>query len=104
MTTTQTPWFVAEKRARKAGQIARALAARGVTADEAVRLTDDERREVEVAAGIKNRGSDRTWRSVVEMLAGSAMPGALCLTCGIGDPDGVEGPPKPWGHQGPCAR
>lgn len=103
MTQTSIPWFVAEKRAAKAEKVARALEARGVSADEAARLSEDERREVETSAGVR-AGSDRTWRSVIEMLAGSTMPGALCRTCGIGDPDGVDGPPKPHGHSGRCAR
>jgi hypothetical protein len=105
MTQTQTtPWFVADKRRRKADQIARAIEARGLDAADAVRMDDEQRREIEAAAGIKNKGSDRTWRAVVAMLAGSYAPGALCLTCGIGDPAGVDGPPKPRGHQGPCAK
>jgi len=98
------PWFVAEKRARKADQIARHLAAGGVTAAQAVRFTEDQRREHEVAAGIKHKGSDTTWRSVIEMLAGSHAPEARCLTCGLGDPEGVDGPPQPFGHDGPCSR
>lgn len=104
MTSTQVPAFVAEKRARKAALLAGHCVLMGIDADAAARLSDDERREVEVAGGVKHKGSDRTWRSVVEMLAGSTMPGALCLTCGLGDPEGVDGPPKPYGHQGPCAK
>lgn len=103
-TQTDVPWFVAEKRAAKADAIARALEARGLDADAAARLTDDQRREVEVSAGVKHRGSDRTWRSVIGMLAGSTMPGALCRTCGIGDPEGIPGPRKPHGHPGPCSQ
>ena len=104
MATHDVPAFVADRRAQKADQIARRMIDRGITAAQAARLTEDERREIEVAAGVKRPGSDRTWRVVVEMLAGSHMPGALCMTCGIGDPDGVPGPPKPYGHEGPCAR
>ena len=104
MTQTEVPWFVAEKRARKADQIARHLAARGVTAAAAVRLTEDERRTFERSAGVKAKGSDLTWRSVIERLAGSHAPGALCLTCGIGDPDGEPGPRKPHGHEGRCSQ
>lgn len=100
------PWFVAQKRARKADQIARTLHARGVTAAEAVHFDDDERREVEALAGFdaKHKASDTTWRSIVEMLAGSAMEGALCPTCGIGDPEGVAGPRKPYLHPGECSK
>ena len=103
MTHTDVPWFVAEKRARKADQIARHLAANGITAAQAVRLTDEQRRTYEHGAGVKGKGSNLTWRSVVERLAGSSAPGALCLTCGIGDPDGEPGPRKPHGHPGRCS-
>lgn len=104
MTQTQVPHFVADKRRRKADQIARACEARGLSAGEATRLDDDQRREIEAEAGVKHPGSDMTWRAVVSMLAGSHSPGAVCLTCGIGDPEGVSGPPKPHGHPGPCAK
>lgn len=97
------PWFVAEKRARKADRIARHLESIGVDPAAAARLGDEERREAEKAAAVPV-ASEETWRSVVEMLAGSLMPGALCRTCGIGDPDGVDGPRKPHQHAGPCAR
>ena len=103
-TQTEVPWFVAEKRAAKADQIARHLEAAGIDAAAATRLSDDERREHEVAAGVHHKGSDTTWRSVIEMLAGSTMPGALCRTCGLGDPEGVSGPRKPHGHAGPCSQ
>lgn len=106
MTKTDVPWFVAEKRAHKADRIARRLAVIGMDAPTAARLTEEQRREVEAAAGIdaKHKGSDQTWRSVVDMLAGSHKPGALCLTCGHGDPEGIDGPPQPFGHDGPCSK
>lgn len=103
-TKTDVPWFVAEKRARKADQIVRALQERGLGADQAARLDGDARRAVEQAAGLARPGSDATWRSVVAMLAGSRAREARCLTCGMGDPDGVTGPPMPHGHRGRCAR
>lgn len=100
--TQSKPWFVAEKRARKADRIARHLDAVGVDAPTAAHFADHERREAESAAGVP-AASDETWRSVVEMLAGSVMPGALCRTCGIGDPEGAPGPRKPHQHPGPCS-
>ena len=98
------PWFVAEKRARKADQIARHLTARGIDARVAAHFTDDQRREAERGSGVKGKGSNQTWRAVVERLAGSASPAALCLTCGVGDPEGEIGPRKPHGHPGRCSR
>ena len=97
------PWFVAEARARKADLIAEHLAARGLTARDALDLDDEQRRAFEVEAGARAPASAETWRSVIEMLAGSVMPAAACLTCGAGDPSGIPGPRRPHGHPGPCA-
>ena len=104
MTRTDVPWFVAEKRAKKADQIARHLRAIGVEADAAIRYTDAQRREAELGAGVKHPGSDTTWRSVIQMLAGSHASAARCLTCGLGDPEGIDAPPQPFGHTGPCSK
>lgn len=104
MSTTDVPWFVAEARAAKADALARHLRLHGIDAAAAARLTDDERRKQEALAGVKRKASDTTWRSVVEMLAGSTMIGALCRTCGIGDPEGEPGPRKPHGHPGRCSQ
>lgn len=101
---TTTPSFVAEKRARKAQRIANALMANGFDAEAAAHLDADGRRDAEAAAGVRHPGSDQTWRAVVTMLAGSNARVAQCPTCGIGAPDGVAGPPKSFGHVGPCAR
>lgn len=100
---SSTTAIIAKHRANKADRIARQCISEGLTAGQAAHLPDAERRAVETRAGTR-AGSDQTWRSVVEMLAGSTMPGALCLTCGIGDPEGVPGPPKPFGHEGRCAQ
>jgi hypothetical protein len=104
MTATKPePAFVAPQRAAKAERIVRVLRdGLGMGADEAARLTPRQRHEVEHVAGVKP-GSQKTWTLVVEMLAGSHMPNALCPTCGHGDPAGVPGPPKPFGHDGPCS-
>lgn len=94
---------IAERRAIKAARLADYLRSIGCTAPTAAHLTKEQRRGIETAIGSRP-GSQRTWANVVEMLAGSRMPAARCTTCGIGDPDGTSGSPKPYGHQGPCAR
>lgn len=104
MTATKSePWFVPEQRARKAAALATVLRSIGATAEQVIHFTEDDKRETETVAAV-NKGSDKTWRLVVEMLAGSSAPDALCPTCGIGDPDGVPGPRKPFMHEGRCAR
>lgn len=107
MTTTAAkgePSFVAPQRVAKAEKIVRVLRdGLGMSADEAARLTPRQRHETEIVAGVR-KGSQKTWTLVVEMLAGSHMPNAVCPTCGHGDPDGVPGPPKPYGHEGRCAQ
>lgn len=105
MTTTATepPW-VAEARRRKAAQIAGVLVDMGATADDVAHFTDADKRMAEQAAHVRNRGSDATWRIVTEMIAESARGRALCPFCGHGDPEGVPGPPQPFGHAGPCSQ
>jgi hypothetical protein len=102
-TSTDEPWFVREQRARKAERLVTALRISGKTVNDVVHLSLDERRAVEADAAIR-KGSPKTWRLVADMMAGSTNPDALCPTCGIGDPEGVDGPPKPYGHRGACAR
>jgi hypothetical protein len=97
------PWWVESNRARKAAQIAAALQAMGVTAEAAADYDHRHRRAAEAAAGTR-KGSNATWRVVIEMLAGSARGRALCPFCGLGDPEGEPGPPMTVGHQGPCRR
>lgn len=92
-----------EQRSAKAARIAAVLRARGRTPADAARMDRAARREIERAAQTRP-ASDDTWRVVVEMLAGSARERALCVTCGLGDPDGEPGPRKAAGHEGPCAR
>lgn len=99
---TDEPWYVEAQRARKADRLATLLRASGRTADDVAHLTETERRAIEAEVGIR-RGSAATWRIATEKLAGSVRPEALCLTCGIGDPDGVPGPRKPFGHDGRCS-
>lgn len=104
MSTKQAePSWVPQQRASKADMIASYLRALGATADDVAHFTTEERREVEKHAGTR-RGSDLTWRLVVEMLAGSARPEALCPFCVQGDPEGPVGPPKPYGHLDGCTR
>lgn len=102
-TATAEPWFVTAARARKADLIVRGLLLDSVTADQAARFTDDQQRAAAAAVG-KPRPSVLTWRTVVEMLAGSRAERALCPTCGLGDPQGDPGPRKPYQHPGRCAR
>lgn len=103
-TEVQTePWWVPAKRAAKADRIASTLRRFGATAEDVVRFGDDERREIEAAAAVK-RGSTATWTLVADMMAGSTRADARCQTCGLGDPEGEEGPPKRSGHDGRCVR
>lgn len=102
--TATEPPFVHEARIRKAAQIAGVLIGWGATADIVARFTDGDRRATERVAGVRNRGSDDTWRIVVEMVAGSARERALCPFCGHGDPEGVPGPRQSLGHDGPCSQ
>lgn len=101
--TAPEPYWVEGNRARKAAQIVGVLLDIGATPADVAAFTDDDKRMTEAAAGTK-RGSDKTWRVVIEMLAGSARQRSLCPFCGHGDPLGVPGPAKPVGHDGPCAQ
>lgn len=96
------PWFVDTQRQVKADRLASLLRASGRTLDDVAHLTESDRRQIEAEVGIR-RGSPATWRIATEKLAGSVRPAALCLTCGIGDPEGVPGPRKPYGHGGLCS-
>lgn len=99
-----TPWYVARARVAKADRIVRALRGLGITdAATVATMTPTAQRDVEAAAESR-KASSRTWALVCDMLAGSSNPDALCLTCGIGDPHGVDGPRKQYDHPGPCAR
>lgn len=98
-TSTKEPTWVASQRVYKAAEFAQKLKALGVTADDAARFTPDDRKMAEKATGIGRR-SDATWLLTASMLAGSAQ--VDCPFCGHGDPQGVPGPPLPYGHEEPC--
>lgn len=97
------PFDVTPQRTAKANRLADVLRKIGATADDVAHFTEDDRRDAEAAAAVR-KGSNATWRLTTEMLAGSANPNALCPFCGHGDPEGVPGPRKPWGHEGTCSR
>jgi hypothetical protein len=88
-------------RTMKAARLVGALQERSLTPAEAAHMTQAARRAIERSAGVRI-GSAQTWRTAVDMLAGSAR--VKCPTCGLGDPDGTYGPIKAYGHSGPCAR
>jgi uncharacterized lipoprotein NlpE involved in copper resistance len=88
----------------KAAALARDLRRHGVTADQAIRFTRAQQLAAARRAKVNPPSADKTWRTVVAMLAGSAAPEAACPTCNWGCPGAVQGPPKPFGHDGPCAR
>lgn len=96
-TSTAEPAFVAPKRVLKAAGFAAALRQLGVTADDIAHFTEQDRKDAEKATGIGKR-SDETWRLTASMLAGSAQ--VDCPFCGHGNPNGVPGPPLPYGHEG----
>lgn len=95
---------IAHDRALKATDIFLACERLQVGAAQAARFAESERRDIEKVAGVRRPGSDRTWTIVVEMLAKSARARALCVTCGLGDPEGEVGPRLPTGHEGGCRR
>jgi hypothetical protein len=90
-------------RRAKAAALARDLRLRGVTADVAIRYSRAQQLGAARDARVKPPSRDKTWPAVVAMLAGSHAPEAACPTCNWGCPGGVQGPPKPFGHDGPCA-
>jgi hypothetical protein len=100
-TSTLEPAWVAQQRVYKAAQFAEALRRLGVTADDVAHFTDKDRRMAEKATRIGRR-SDETWLLTASMLAGSAR--VDCPFCNHGDPLGVPGPPKLYGHTDPCSR
>lgn len=95
---------IAHDRALKATDIFLTCERLRVDAAAAAHLTPEERRSIEVLAQVRRPASVRTWTIVVEMLAKSARARALCVTCGLGDPEGEVGPRKPTGHTGGCSR
>jgi hypothetical protein len=98
------PWYVHDRRVAKAAQIAGTLRSLGAKADDVARFTPEDRRDAEAAAAVTRPGSDATWRIVTGMIAGSGAPDALCPTCVLGDPQGVNRPPQRFGHEGRCSR
>lgn len=102
-TTTAEPAYVEFARARKAAQLVDVLLSMGATAQDVAEFTDPDRRMTEAVAGTR-KGSDKTWRVVIEMLAGSARRRSLCPFCGHGNPLGGVGPPLMVGHDGECNR
>lgn len=103
-TKAPEPVWVPAKRADKAARIATYLRNLHGNYDDAAHFTDADWRDAARDAGEKRRPSRRTQRLVTEMLAGSSNPLALCPFCGRGDPEGVPGPRKRFGHPPPCAR
>ena len=95
---------IAHDRALKATDLFLHLERLQCTAAQAAHLTLPERRAVERQAGTRKASDDKTWPIVVEMLARSERFRALCVTCGLGDPQGVPGPRKVSGHEGECSR
>lgn len=95
---------IAHDRALKATDIFLACERLRVNAAQAAHFTPQERHDIEVLAQVRRPASDATWRIVVEMLAKSARARALCVTCGLGDPQGEIGPRLTTGHEGPCRR
>lgn len=88
-------------RTMKAARLVGALQDKALTPSEAAHMTHTARRAIERAAGVRI-GSRETWRTAVDMLAGSTR--VKCPTCGQGDPEGAYGPIKAYGHTGPCSR
>jgi hypothetical protein len=95
--------MIAAARPWKAARIATSLRGIQCPPSEAVRFTAPDRRMAEAVAGVRP-ASAATWRLAIEMLAQSHRARSRCPGCGHGDPDGVEGPPLPFGHEGPCNR
>jgi hypothetical protein len=102
-TATREPAWVPERRALKASQLAASLRDHGITAADAARYDSPARRAAELVAKVR-KASDDTWRIALDMLAGSTQQHALCPFCGHGDPEGTDGPRKPFGHESPCAK
>lgn len=100
-TSTIEPAWVDRQRFAKAEQFACALRKLGVTADDVAHFTEADRRMAEEATSIGKR-SDKTWALTLDILAGSAQ--VDCPYCGHGDPYGVPGPIKQYGHEGSCSQ
>lgn len=103
-TDTREPPWVPGRRTLKAAQLAASLHRRGFTATDVGRFDVPQRRAEEKAAELARRASEETWRQALDMLAGSTHSHALCPFCGHGNPDGIEGPPQPFLHDGPCSK
>lgn len=103
-TDTREPFWAPERRTLKAAQLAASLHRRGFTAADVARFTTPQRRDAEKGALLARKASEDTWRQVLDMLAGSSHSRALCPFCGHGNPDGIDGPPQPFLHDGPCSK
>lgn len=91
-------------RRAKAFAIYLRLTSLGITADKAAHYTDEQWKHAGTAAERRAPGPV-TQRIVVEMLAASERERALCVYCGMGDPDGEPGVKrKPSGHLGRCSQ
>lgn len=101
MTSPTLDMKITQMRTVKAERIVRSLQGDRFTPTDAARLSESARRAVERSAGVRI-GSRETWQVAVDMLARSAR--VTCQFCGMGDPEGVVGPPQPYGHAGPCSK
>lgn len=102
-TQRESSWVNPRRRALKAAQLAVSLRTRDIALVTVARFTPADRRAAEKFAGVR-KSSEATWRQAIDMLAGSAHTHARCPFCGHGDPEGIPGPPKPFGHAGPCSK
>jgi hypothetical protein len=102
-TRNWNPERIAERRRVKAERIVAVLLGDRLSPADVAHLDNLDRHIIEARAGVRP-GSDETWRLVADLMAGSARWTARCGTCHRGDPDGVDGPPKPHRHTGRCAR
>lgn len=108
MTAPTTDWAHTEyanaARTRKAAFLMDALHADGLTAADAVHLTDEQWKAAAKAARVRPP-SRETRRLVVDLMAHDAAERTVtCPTCGCGNPLGTYGPPLPAGHAGECTR
>lgn len=97
------PAWVETRRGFRADAIAAELRRAGYDVPRAARASVAERAAIFAAAGL-TPGSGASYRMAVERLAGSVRARNLCTGCLAGDPAGVPGPPKPYGHAPPCTR
>ena len=92
---------IAVSRRAKALAIADACRRHGYTVDQVVHFDAAERMAMEAAAHVRP-ASDETWRRVGGLLAGASDD--PCPWCAQGDPEGIVGEPRNYGHSGPCVR